>query len=68
MRCPICDKEIPKDLCMHACHMAARKRDWKHLKMAVKLSREEQEIGSKEERKLSENVFSDSKTQGREIA
>jgi len=42
MQCPICKKDIPKSLYMHACHMAARLRDGEHLALANRLFVEEQ--------------------------
>ena len=45
MQCPICGKEIPKNLYMHALHIAMRTRDVKHLGMAVDLLIKEQKEG-----------------------
>ena len=43
IKCPVCAKEVPTDLFMHACHHAARlvRGRGEHLKLAVALYQRE---------------------------
>jgi hypothetical protein len=58
MRCPICEKEVSKDIYMHACMYACRLRDGRHLALALQLLKKEQE-GSLVKLKEVENAISD---------
>jgi len=44
MKCRVCNKEIPKDVYMHACHYAARRHQpVEHLELAFELLKKEKE-------------------------
>lgn len=44
MKCSVCNKEIPKDVYMHACHYAARRHQAaEHLELAGELLKKEKE-------------------------